>query len=463
MTDRGEPAPDSRATSEHAPIEERLELPGLDARPQGGRFDTSPAWELELLISGAIVVGLFALPGIIERVFARFEPHATTATIVPLFLLHIYLLSAGYALLIAFTIHFCARAYWVGLIGLNSVFPGGMRWDRMSVGPAVTAVYRKRLSSPRQSIERIDNFCSILFSFAFMIVIVLVYTIALMAVCGGIGWAIAHLFAAGRDTGQIVEVVVFVYLAFCIATITVDKRMGHKLPPTGTARRRLDRLATAVYYMTPTAITGPILLTLTSNLGRRKMISIFQVAVFAVLALAAADRFVRGGRLRMNSYDYFTTASPRSVNYQHYADERPAGERYGAIAYIQSETISGPYVTLFVPYTPSVDNGAVASRCPALRPLSKRGVEFGAPPAASLAAADTSLGCLATLHPVTLDGQPVQPDYDFYQDPATGLRGMLAHIPAGAIATGRHLLVVATRIPGDSTLSAQPQYIPFWR
>lgn len=442
-----------------------LELPDVEAARRSGALETSPAWELELLISAAIVVGLFALPGIIEHFFARIEPHATAAAQVPLAMLHLYLLSAGYALLVAFTIHFSARAYWVGLIGLNSVFPRGLRWDRLSVGPVVTEVYRKRLPEARRVIERVDNFCSITFSFAFMIVIVLVFTIVLMGVSGAIAWSIAHLFFHGRHEPALVEIVVFSYVGFAVATIRFDKQFGHRLATGSASRRWLGRVATLMYFITPTAITGPILLTLTSNIGRRRMILTFQFAVLAMIVLAASDRLIQANRLRVNSYTYFASRSDRTVDVQHYADQRPVGARNAGAATVQSELVTGPYVELFVPYVPSVDNAAVAARCPAVAPLARNGVIFGAPAYTRDDAAAAALRCLATLHPVTLDGSAVSADYDFYQDPATGLQGMLAHIPTASLAAGRHLLTVArVAVANDSATAANStQFIPFWR
>jgi hypothetical protein len=195
------------------------------------------------------------------------------------------------------------------------------------------------------------------------------------------------------------------------------------------------------------------------------MMLTFQCAVIAVLLLAGVDRLSRAGKLRVDSYEYFASNSSHSVDYRHYADARPAGERYTHVPSIQSEVVSGPYLELFIPYTPSVDNEAVAARCPSLAPLTRNGLRLGSEPFVSDASATAALQCLAALHPVTLDGAPVQPSYDFYQDPASGLQGMLAHIPATPLAPGRHLLTVAASpVSSDSTPSpAGRDFIPFWR
>lgn len=459
-------SPDLQSPPEYAdPSRNQLALPHAEDAPRSSALETSPAWELELLISAAIVVGLFALPGIIDRFFARLEPHATAAAAAPVAMLHIYLLSAGYALLIAFVVHFSARAYWVGLIGLNSVFPRGLRWDRLSTGPAVMHVYRTRLAEPRRRIERVDNFCSITFSFAFMIVMVLVFTIVLMSAAGALAWAVARLFFGGEHVSDIVLAIVVGYLVITMGTVVTDKRIGSRLAEGSLARRFLNRMATLVFYITPTVITGPILLTLTSNFGRRRMITTFQLAVIAVLMVAAADRLKATGRLGVNSYEYVAVNSARSVDYRHYEDERLAGDRYTGIASIQSQAVSGPYVNLFIPYTPSEDNAAVAALCPSVSPLQRDGVYLQRAPAPRDDAVAAALNCLGALHPVTLDGELLHPDFDFYENPSTGLRGILAHLPTASLAPGRHVIAVAALpVTGDPAAAAPPrQFIPFWR
>jgi hypothetical protein len=58
----------------------------------------SPTWELELFLSGAFVFASFQLPGIIESVFRRLEPHASDAARSVLFV------GTLYAKAIAFTL-----------------------------------------------------------------------------------------------------------------------------------------------------------------------------------------------------------------------------------------------------------------------------------------------------------------------------------------------------------------------
>src|SRR6476659_4586550 len=58
--------------------------------------DTSPTWELELLISGAVFFVLFQLPSLLNGFFARIEPHATIAVMPAILVLQIYVKAIVY-------------------------------------------------------------------------------------------------------------------------------------------------------------------------------------------------------------------------------------------------------------------------------------------------------------------------------------------------------------------------------
>src|SRR3954469_13740370 len=165
--------------------------------------DTSPTWELELLISGAVLFALFQLPSLLNGFFARIEPHATTAVLPAILFVQIYVKAIIYALIASFVVHLIARAYWVGLVGLHSVFPKGVRWENFKSGPVTLEVYRTRLVSLPAIISRTDNFCSVIFSFAFLLVLLFAFTVFVTSVYSLIAYALAHAFFGGRSTDTI--------------------------------------------------------------------------------------------------------------------------------------------------------------------------------------------------------------------------------------------------------------------
>ncbi|MGQ0799481.1 MAG: hypothetical protein ACT4NL_05125, partial [Pseudomarimonas sp.] len=92
--------------------------------------------ELELLISGLTLFALLSLPPwLLERLEAVYNqlPFGILIAVsmaVPMLVAIAYVLACG------FVAHLAIRAYWVGLVGLKSVFPDGVRWDRTpTLGP----------------------------------------------------------------------------------------------------------------------------------------------------------------------------------------------------------------------------------------------------------------------------------------------------------------------------------------
>src|SRR5262245_61517168 len=95
-------------------------------------------WELEMVIAGAVVFALVQLSQAMDAGFDRLAPHLPTGGLAALVLLTYYSKGILYALIACFLLNVAARAYWAGLLGLDAVFPEGIRWERLRYGPITT-------------------------------------------------------------------------------------------------------------------------------------------------------------------------------------------------------------------------------------------------------------------------------------------------------------------------------------
>ena len=426
--------------------------------------DTSPTWELELLISGAVLFALFQIPGVLTSFFARIEPRTTSGMMTVVFFVQLYVKAIVYALIASFVVHLVARAYWVGLVGLHSVFPKGARWENFKSGPVTLEVYRSRVVSLPEIISKTDNFCSVIFSFAFLLVLLFAFTVLLAGVCGLIAYGISHLIGGLRTYDVFLALVAFMVLIPAVASL-VDRRLGARLGPNG--RGLLRRVIVFAYRGTVQGVISPIFVPLLTNVGQKKIRAIFFASLFGVLIFVVAERLARGDQLSVNSYDYFGASSRYGVNYRFYENQRSAGDVYGRLPSIQSDVVTDPYVKLFIPYMPRLHNPMVAKTCPSLKPVQQRGLKVGpeTPIADSLAA--PVLQCLARIHAITLDAQS-RPDlqFRFYEHPESGIKGILTYIPADGLTRGEHVLTVSQVPSFDGNSPAKPLapwVIPFWR
>jgi hypothetical protein len=433
---------------------------------------TSPTWELELFLSGALVFATLQLPDVVARIFSGLEPHMAGATRTVVNNIGIYARAIAYTLLITFTVHLIGRAQWVALIGLQSVYPAGVRWDEMKMGPIARKMYEERTPNLSRGIAALDNFCSIVFSVGMLFVVLFVFSATLVTVMGGLAWVLARVFTGGQHIQFYLIALFAVFVLIPVSASFIDKRMGQRLVPGNTGYRIVHGLLRFTMVINMARIAGPTMWTLMSNVGRKKVLAAIYVGLTGIIILSAADMLLRRGALGINNYDFYGPSLAHGVSNDHYENQRPPNANARA-PIIQSDIIRDPYVRLFIPYSPQRHNIALLRACPGLRPLQPQGLQLGVERPVPDSLAVPALRCLATIHAVRLDGAALSNlDFAFHEHTATGLRGVVAYIPVDSLPRGRHVITVMpvppAELPTDSAALAnavwkQPFVIPFWR
>jgi hypothetical protein len=199
-----------------------------------------------------------------------------------------------------------------------------------------------------------------------------------------------------------------------------------------------------------------------SQVGYKRAQIFASVAIFAILGIVMADVMLRMRVWRLDGVEFLPAAesgSPRLLDPQHYATSRDEHVTTTGVPFIPAEVVRGDHLRLFVPYRARRHGHAIAERCPEIAPSPR------ADPSDEAARVDALAACLGRMHVATLDGARLPPlDFVFATDPESGVRGMVAMIPVGDLAAGRHTLTVerAPRVmPSDEPESAY--VIPFWR
>ncbi|WP_324025543.1 hypothetical protein QSV08_20495 [Maribacter sp. BPC-D8] len=132
------------------------------------------SWEAELLVSAIAIFGTFQLFGFIEWVTNKLIDLLPIEQHIYGYIITIIGLLAISVLVSMFVIHFILRAYWIGLVGLNSVFP-----DYSIEDSAYSKIYTEKILAilPKQedTIQKVDELCSVIFSVAFTILLIYSY------------------------------------------------------------------------------------------------------------------------------------------------------------------------------------------------------------------------------------------------------------------------------------------------
>lgn len=427
-------------------------------------------WELELLISGAVVFALVQLPGWVDGLYDEFRPHLAGTTRRLLTMGYIIGTLILYSLITTFVVHLAARAYWVGLVGLDAVYPHGVRWEKTRYGPITLRIRQEQQPSLQSLTNAADRFCSVLFSYGFLSAVGLAVGTLVAVTVSLLSLGISQLAFEGRSNGRIFAVLYALLLSFMVIPAWVDRKWGDRIDPEGRLGRAIRSSMRTQYAIMFTRAYLPITDVLSSNVRRWMVAAISMVGFTFIFGLFLGKVLVEDRRLSF-AYDYLPEqGSPLLMESVHYLDQRPRGEAYELEPAVQSEVIRGPYVRVFLPYVPRRHDALVRERCPgaAMRPEGESGMPPGELAAREAARERELLRCLREIQPIRLNGEPLpDPGFRFYVDARSGLRGLIAHLPTAGLPAGENLLEVgAVPIPAAdlerNETQPAPHPIPLW-
>ena len=414
---------------------------------------TTPTWEMELLVSGATIFGLLQLPDLLDHAYARalnLSPQAYAGLLSPLW---IYSKFAVITLVITFIAHLSLRGYWVALVGLDSVYPGGIRWDRVETTPLARASAERNAPSMPALIERADNRASRVFGIGYGFAMVMLLPVALVVVSLAIGLALDAIAGPGH-AGWVFGVVVALLMGPWMLARTADRYFAWRPRDAGSrATRVLSRVLTFYDHMGMSRGSNPLVALFVSHEGRKRAGLVASLIGLPVLAFLMGQMFFSRGQLPMGFFvglDVGNPASPDASPREFYADTASGRLSIMPLPHIPSRVAGGPYVELFIPFLPRRHGPAMEAACP-------KALAIREEPGATRARLD----CLATLVDLHLDGKPLRLRLDATSDPASLQPGMLAMVPTEGLGPGRHELALLS--PTRPGRTPQRYRIAFWK
>jgi hypothetical protein len=427
--------------------------------------------ELELLISGAVLFALFRLSAVADETFFRLLLNLGGGLLKAAIIAFEYAKLILYSLIAAFVGHLALRAWWVGLVGLDAVFPGGPRWDRLpSYGPVTLDLYRQEMPRLQRMIARADAAASVVFAAGLAFAALFGFTVVGSVLIGVLAWGLSAV-VPDLPLELLFLAVSALAAAYLMAVGLVDRVWGQRLlavPRRGAALRRAVR---AGFWLAGSRVYAPLTLLLASNLPRRRVYLGFALGIGLVLALFVVRDVLLGYELLGFDSQRFLPARPGAAGFdpRYYDRHRPPSGPAWRLPSLESELATGPYLRLFVPFTPErVDEGARAL-CPGLVPLREPGLRFE-PRSGQRAEGDTPArltavrDCLLRLVRVELDGARVgKQRFLLGVHPTSGARGLLAQLPVASLLPGEHRLVVRETALPRQRRAPREHWLLFWR
>ena len=418
---------------------------------------TTPTWEMELLLSGALVFSLLKLPSVLDAAVLQILPSLASELAAGLKLVSVYLRAALVALAVAFVMHLMLRAYWVALVGVNSVYPDGPRWERAKSGVLTRTMQKRNWVLLPVRIERIDNAASLVFAAGvamgvFMLSLsVIVGT--LLALSAGLGYY--NVLSMTMQTWILVLLCATLVPAF-LASIA-DYFFGNRISASGFLGRMIVSILAVNERFPGFSQFNAIAQTIGLNLPKRApfpLIFFFLIVSAFFISEISNTRSMRGPYLRILAT---RQNSPLVSSPRHYRDQRRGIQRLFALPTIASRELGDSALELFVPLLADRHPAAFLQNCPEL-------AAFTQAKGATLAQERAWLDCAGRVLAPRLDGVALATrDLVFSSDAQSGLEGLLWRVPNSAFTVGKHVISVQNISDDDASKSAPPYQIVLFR
>ncbi|MCP4155190.1 MAG: hypothetical protein GY757_46120 [bacterium] len=434
------------------------------------------AWEIELLISGAVVFSLLQLPALMDNAFKYLLIHVSSDLAKFPTMLFVYFKSIVYILIYGFVLHIGSRGYWIALVGLNFVLPNGVKWEKIKLGPITKEKHRELLPSLDTNIESVDRFCSIIFSFCYMVVYMILYSVLLMVILFVPTYAVRS-FLPHVDFFVVFMCFFAVIFLPVISAQLLDKLLAKRENLSERFKNTIGKMVAFYFKLSLSRILLPVQYVFFSNIKPVVMYSLMFICFAGPMCMVFGTIVFQSGPV-MDSYIYFPDRMDKQgVHYKYYEHLRKPEQIFKTSPSIQSDMITDRYVKLFIPYSPKLDNPVLRRLCKDIEPVSKSGINL---PFSSTHHDEDLLtanaGCLSRLYRVYLNNKLLkEPGFRFYKHPHHDIRGLVAYIPVEGLPAGANMLVVQRVAVREETGKEKKEtakikrkkqdlshYIPFW-
>lgn len=303
------------------------------------------SWQLELLISGFAIFGLFtAIPTITER-FAEAENNRQ----IYMFVISLVGTISCYILIFNLLLHVLLRGLWIGALGLRYV-SGDIDYEILNYTKKFTRHLKKNVGSFDKYIGTLENYCSVIFAISFLLIFyVLAITCTILTIA-----LIANFIISNEDLpswisqGVGISLVVFIVLGMLFTLID--------FLTLGFLKRKkwLAAIYFPVYrvfgFITLSFLYRPLVYNFLDNkFGKR--LSIALVPFYILIASGTTLKYNVSNFLEeeMTSTDYVANNN----NYEDLVFE--SNEFIDDVA-IQSKVIADNYVKVFVLFSQNIEN-----------------------------------------------------------------------------------------------------------
>lgn len=358
------------------------------------------SWQLELLISGFVIFGLFEMQESLELYVNRSKYVDLNGPIFIYFGIVLGIIIIGIKIfLFNLLIHVGVRGLWIGAIGLRYV-SGDIDYEQLNYSPPFKNFYKKSIGSFDDYIEKLEKFSSLIFSYSFLLFFIFLSgfvfllfifsSLLLLTEVSAGRTSVNNAYEVGFHLGRNIPFAIFCAV-FTILHLLLGILVFIDFMSFGFFKERKGRLFSKTYFwvyryfgwITLSFLYRPLLLNFLDNSYTKRFLLLsipygFLVAVFIPEIGYENKHFFPSSSIF--EYDDVDNASLSQALYQdeYYEDammkldekEYPFSK---PIVSIPSKIVSQNVLELYIKLSTSFDT-YIELNCPSIKPFQKKGI-----------------------------------------------------------------------------------------
>lgn len=302
------------------------------------------SWELELLISGFAIFGLFTAyePLKIEMINAENQQQIYS------FVIHFIALIACSILLFNLLLHVVLRGLWIGALGLRYV-SGDIEFDKLKYTDKFKNYLSKKIVSFDRYIGGLENYCSVLFAISFLLIFY-VLALAMVIICFVL---IANFIIDNEDLptwiSQGVGITLMVFLAFGMFLTFFDFITQGLLKRNKWVAKIYFPIYWVFSFITLSFLYRPLVYNFLDHKFGKRLILLL-TPIYLIILILASVKYENSNYLKERS------SSSKFANKENYQDMLIEDTDYPGEIVIPSKVVRTPYLHVFIPFNENIED-----------------------------------------------------------------------------------------------------------
>ena len=420
------------------------------------------SWELELIISGFAIFGLFTAyePLRVEMLNAENEDHIYR------FVVYFILNIACSILLFNLLLHVILRGLWIGSLGLRYV-SGDIEFEKLRYSERFTKYLQKRIISFDRYIANLENYCSVLFAISFLLIFyVLAMTMIILSIVFVANYVIeGDLFPKAFGSVFGAFLIIFIVIGMFLTFIDFITQGWLK------KKKWISRIYFPIYwifsFITLSFLYRPLVYNFLDNRFGKRLILLLAPIYIIILMITSLE-------YRQSNYlDKEQRSSSIFAKKENYLDMMTEEGDFPGQVVIPSKVITKPYLNVFVPFSENLENRVFAYNDSLTPEKDRRGLSSSIQVSSNWSKEITSARQKDSIRKVYLKTfnemysfkiDTVDLDEDFIL--TTGIKNILgfeAFLKISNLDEGKHLIRLRRkRKEKDTVVTLTDVILPFW-